>query len=153
MANTWGASGTLWGQNQWSEQTQIDVPITAPTQLSTSLGTVTPFNELGWGSDTWGVENWGQSGLVVPLTGVSATTAVGALSVVYYPGWGTLDWGENGWGSVEAATETLTGLSATASVGAITPALAVAESPVNVSVAASTLPQPFSPQSKVPQPG
>jgi len=98
MANTWGQSGTTWGQNQWGEQTQIDVTLTAPSQLTTALGTVTPFNELGWGSDTWGTENWGESGLVVPLTGVSATTALGTASVVYYPGWGTLDWGENGWG-------------------------------------------------------
>jgi hypothetical protein len=122
MANTWGQSGTTWGQNQWGDQEAVDVTLTAPTQLSTTLGTVIPFNELGWGSDTWGVENWGASGLVVPITGVSAITAVGELSVVRYPGWGTLDYGENGWGSVEAATETLTGLTATSAVGAIAPA-------------------------------
>ena len=39
------------------------------------------------------------------------------------------------------------------SAGAIAPTAAIAESPVKVSVAESTLPQPFSPQSKVPQPG
>jgi hypothetical protein len=63
MANTWGQSGTTWGQNQWGDQADVDVSITAPTQLSTTLGTVIPFNELGWGSDTWGTENWGASGL------------------------------------------------------------------------------------------
>ena len=120
MANTWGQSGTTWGQNQWSEQTQIDVPITAPSQLTTALGTVTPFNELGWGSDNWGFENWGESGLDVSLTGVSATTAVGTLSVVYYPGWGTLDWGENGWGSVNAGKETLPAFPITMSLGTLT---------------------------------
>jgi hypothetical protein len=122
MANTWNASGTLWGQNSWGDQGTVTQTLTAPSQLTTALGTVIPFNELGWGSDTYGTENWGASGLLVPITGVSATTAVGALNVVRYPGWGTLDYGENGWGSVEAATETLTGLSLTSAVGAIAPA-------------------------------
>ena len=80
MANTWGQSGTTWGQNQWSEQTQIDVTLTAPTQLSTTLGTVIPFNELGWGSDTWGTENWGESGLTVLISGVAATSTVGTIT-------------------------------------------------------------------------
>ena len=34
MANTWGQSGTTWGQNQWGDQADVDVSITAPTQLS-----------------------------------------------------------------------------------------------------------------------
>jgi len=105
MANTWGQSGTTWGQNQWSEQTQIDVPITAPTQLSTTLGTVTPFNELGWGSDTWGTENWGESGLTVLINGVAATSAVGAIAPADVMG--------------------LTGLSATSSVGIISVGLGI----------------------------
>ena len=37
MANTWNQSGTLWGQNQWGQQTQVDVSLTAPSQLTTSL--------------------------------------------------------------------------------------------------------------------
>ena len=89
MANTWNESGTTWGQNQWGDQGAVDVSITGQS-LTTALGTVTPFNELGWGSDTWGTENWGSSGLTVPLTGLSATAAVGAPTVVRYPGWGTL---------------------------------------------------------------
>jgi len=111
-----------WSTNQWGDQYAVDVPLTAPSGLTTTLGTASAYAETGWGSDTWGTENWGESGLTVPLTGVSATTAVGDPTVTYYPGWGTLDWGENGWGSVDEAKETLTGLSATAAVGAIAPA-------------------------------
>jgi hypothetical protein len=25
MANTWGQSGTTWGQNQWGDQADVDV--------------------------------------------------------------------------------------------------------------------------------
>jgi len=120
MANTWNAVGTTWGQNQWGDQGAVDVPITGISATS-SVGIATAFNEAGWGSDTWGVENWGQSGLLVPITGVSATTALGAPNIIRYPGWGTLDWGENGWGDVLNAKEILTGLSATSAVGTITP--------------------------------
>ena len=57
MANTWNQALTTWGQNQWGEQTQIDVSITGLSATS-SLGSVTAFNEIGWGRDTWGFENW-----------------------------------------------------------------------------------------------
>jgi hypothetical protein len=40
MANTWGQSGTTWGQNQWGDQADVDVSITAPTQLSTAVGSL-----------------------------------------------------------------------------------------------------------------
>ena len=120
MANTWNAVGTTWGQNQWSDQGAVDVPITGISATS-SVGIATAFNEAGWGSDTWGVENWGESGLLVPITGLSATTALGAPTIVRYPGWGTLTWGQNGWGDVSNAKEILTGLSATSAVGTITP--------------------------------
>ena len=60
MANTWGASGTTWGQNSWGDQGTVTIPLTGQS-LTTALGDVIPFNELGWGSDTWGAENWGES--------------------------------------------------------------------------------------------
>ena len=86
-SDTWGV--LQWGQNQWGDQEAVDVTLTGQS-LTTALGDVTPFNELGWGSDTWGFENWGESGLDVSITGVSATTAVGTLSIITKPGWGTL---------------------------------------------------------------
>jgi hypothetical protein len=105
MANTWGQSGTTWGQNQWGDQADVDVSITAPTQLSTTLGTVTPFNEIGWGSDTWGAENWGESGFTVLLSGLSATSSVGTITPSDVIG--------------------LTGLSATSSVGTLSIGLGI----------------------------
>ena len=99
MANTWNQANTTWGQNQWGDQADVDVTLTAPSQLSTSLGTVTPFNELGWGSDTWGAENWGESGFTVLLSGLSATSSVGTITPSDVMG--------------------LTGLSATSSIGTL----------------------------------
>jgi len=83
-------------------------------------GQATTIQE-GWGRLAWGKQAYGDSPLVT-LSGVSATTAVGSLTVEIKPGWGTLDWGENGWGSVEEGIENLIGIGATSSVGAITPA-------------------------------
>ena len=110
-----------WGDNQWSNQNEVDASLTG-LGLTSSIGDVTAYPEQGWGRDTYGIENWGESGFTLTLSGLSVTASVGDLTAVRYPGWGTLDWGENGWGSVDEATETLTGLSATAAVGAIAPA-------------------------------
>ena len=104
MANTWNQSGTTWNTGRWGT-----------TEAITS----------GWGADAWSSGgSWGQANdELVPLTGLSATSAIGSITVEQRPGWGTLDWGENGWGTVESAVFNLTAPSAmTSSVGAITPA-------------------------------
>ena len=62
----------------------------------------------GWGRLGWGSQAYGDSPTVT-LSGLSATTSVGALTVEVRPGWGILDWGENGWGSVEEGIENLSG--------------------------------------------
>ena len=80
-------------------------------------GQATTIQE-GWGRLAWGKQAYGDSPLVT-LSGVSATTSVGAPTVEVRPGWGTLDWGENGWGSVEEGIENLIGIGATSSVGSI----------------------------------
>jgi hypothetical protein len=116
LSNTWGV--LQWGQNKWSDQDSIEVTLSG-LSVTSSLGTLLPFNETGWGRDTWGFENWGESAIDVILTGLSATCSVGALTTEIKPGWGTLDWGENGWGTVDSAVFNLTGLSATASVGTL----------------------------------
>ena len=87
-----------WGQAGWNDSTLI---------------------EQGWGREFWGYQSWGDTPIVT-LSGLSASTALGALTAEIKPGWGTLDWGENGWGTVESAVFNLTGLSATASVGVLT---------------------------------
>jgi len=116
---TWGV--LEWGQNAWSDQDSIQVTLSG-LSVTSSLGTLLSFNETGWGKDTWGFENWGESGIDVILPSLSATSSIGALTTAIKPGWGTLDWGENGWGTVDSAVFNLTGLSATASVGLLSPA-------------------------------
>ena len=94
MANTWNEAGTTWGTNRWGTTNEI-------TQ--------------GWGADAWGTGgSWGQAtDELVPLTGLSATSALGSITVVRFPGWGT----------VESAVLNLTApTEMTSSVGAITPA-------------------------------
>jgi hypothetical protein len=117
--DTWGV--LQWGQNSWGSQDDVSITLTGLSATS-SVGSVEAFPESGWGSDKWGVENWGQSGLNITLTGLSATASLNLPSenIVTKPGWGTLNWGENGWGTVESAVFSLTGLSATSSVGSIT---------------------------------
>ena len=123
MANTWNETGTTWSIGDWGQQSITTVNLIAPNALTTNVGSVESFNETGWGSDAYGIENWGASGLLVPITAPNAATSfVGSVEVIRYPGWGTLDYGENGWGSVEAATETLIAPSALQSnVGSIAP--------------------------------
>ena len=117
-SSTWGV--LQWGQNAWSDQDSIQVTLSG-LSVTSSLGTLLPFNETGWGRDTWGFENWGESAIDVILPALSTTSSVGALTTEIKPGWGTLDWGENGWGTVDSAVFNLTGLSATASVGSLSP--------------------------------
>jgi len=42
-----------WSTNQWGDQYAVDVPLTAPSGLTTTLGTASAYAETGWGSDTW----------------------------------------------------------------------------------------------------
>ena len=86
MANTWNKAGTTWGYNSWESDT-VTISLTG-LSTTTSIGSVTAFNEQGWGSDTWGAENWGESGLTVTPTGVSATTSVGTPEAYNEEGWG-----------------------------------------------------------------
>ena len=119
LSNTWGV--LQWNQNQWGDQDDVTVSLTGLSATS-SLGDVIPFNETGWGRDTWGFENWGESAIDVILPALTANTSLNTPTdfIKVKPGWGTLDWGENGWGTVESAVFNLTGLSATASLGSLT---------------------------------
>ena len=95
MANTWNQALTTWGQNTWGEQADVTITLTGLSATS-SLGSVTAFNEIGWGRDTWGFENWGESALTISITGLSATSSLGTVDAFVQPGWGTLEWGYNG---------------------------------------------------------
>ena len=118
-ADNWGL--LQWGQNSWGSQDGTTITLTG-LSVTTSVGTVTAFNETGWGADTWGFEGWGGANTIIELPGLTATTALGtALDVIQQPGWGTLSWGQNSWGDVEGTEFTLNGLSLTTSVGVLAP--------------------------------
>jgi len=81
MANTWGASGTTWGQNTWGKQSDVTLTLTG-FEMTASLG------EEGWGRSTWGNDAWGQQSTVnieigEPLTGFSITGSLGTPTLNY----------------------------------------------------------------------
>ena len=80
MANTWNQSGTLWGQNSWGQQAQVDLSLTG-VSATTSLGTLSAYVQPGWGTLDWGENSWGNvDSATETLTGLSATSAVGAIT-------------------------------------------------------------------------
>ena len=105
-----------WGENQWSNQNEVDTSLTG-LGLTSSIGDVSAFPEQGWGSDTWGYEDWGESGFTLTLTGVSATVSVGEAVGSANQGWGRAEWGEEPWGDSDNPVVNITGVSATTSVG------------------------------------
>ena len=136
MANTWNKAGTTWGYNSWQSDT-VTISLTAPAGLTSSIGSVTAFNEQGWGSDTWGAENWGESAITASLTGVSATSSVGSLEAFNEAGWGRQQWGNSGWGVDYSVL--LTGLGLTVSVGSAEVQLLVLPSGVSAATAVGSL--------------
>ena len=116
MANSWGASGTTWGQGDWGDQTTTTVVLSG-LSITSSLGTVEAFHESGWGADFWGSEGWGGGESIIPLTGFSITASLGDLAYsAATDGWGRHSWGEDDWGD-DTLTFIPTGLSMTGSVG------------------------------------
>ena len=129
-ANLWGIEETFalgwgaqaWNDGEWGSLNDITLTLTGVSSTS-SIGSPTISTEIntGWGQDTWGAENWGQSGITVALTGVEATTGIGEDV-----SWGKQTWGSatTGWGGeyyLEVADVMgLTGLSSTSTVGSPT---------------------------------
>ena len=120
MASVWGGDSpsVAWGDNSWESNT-VTISVTGQS-LTTSLGTVTPVNEIGWGSDTWGTENWGESALDLTLTGLDLTASLGTLAYAQsIEGWGRDEWGIGNWGQNTTTVE-ITGLDAiTTSLGPV----------------------------------
>jgi len=106
-----------WGENQWGNQNEVDASLTG-LGLTSSIGELSAFPEQGWGSDTWGYEDWG-GGFTLTLTGVSATASVGEAVASSLQGWGRAEWGEEPWGESDNPTISLTGLGATSSIGEV----------------------------------
>jgi len=110
--------------------TQIVVAESAPTlyyyctQHSGMGGQANTVDGNSWGIMSWGANEYGsQDSIDVTLTGVSATSSVGAVEAFPQQGWGRQQWGNSGWG-VEYSVE-LSGQSTTTSVGSITTEIAV----------------------------
>ena len=99
MANSWGESGTTWGQGNWGEQNNFTLTLTG-LSMTGSVGTATGYAEQGWGRDAWGSEIWGDSyDPVIALTGFSITAALGTLPYAQSEeGWGRDEWGYGNWG-------------------------------------------------------
>ncbi len=110
--------------------TQIVVAASAPdlyyycTNHGGMGGQANTVDGNSWGIMSWGANEYGsQDSIDVTLTGVSATSNVGAVEAFPQQGWGRQQWGNSGWG-VEYSVE-LSGQSTTTSVGSITTEIAV----------------------------
>ena len=99
MANSWGESGTTWGQGNWGEQNNYTLTLTG-LSMTGSVGEPAAYSEQGWGRATWGSEPWGDSyDPVIAVSGFSITEALGTLPYAQAEdGWGRDEWGYGNWG-------------------------------------------------------
>ena len=100
MANSWGESGTTWGQGNWGEQDNFTVSGLSGLSITSGLGTPAAYAEQGWGRATWGSEIWGDSyDPVISVSGFALTTALGTFPYAQSEdGWGRDEWGYGNWG-------------------------------------------------------
>ena len=100
MANSWGESGTTWGQGNWGEQNNFTVSGLRGLSITSGLGTPAAYAEQGWGRATWGSEIWGDSyDPVISVSGFALTTALGTFPYAQSEdGWGRDEWGYGNWG-------------------------------------------------------
>tara|TARA_R100001086_G_scaffold216708_2_gene132963 strand:+ start:412 stop:1431 length:1020 start_codon:yes stop_codon:yes gene_type:complete len=77
MASIWGGDSpsVAWGENSWQSNT-VTISLTAPSASTSSVGSITAFNQNGWGGAQWGNDGWGVN-YSVALTGLQATSALG----------------------------------------------------------------------------
>jgi hypothetical protein len=61
-------------------------------QLNTSLGSLTVYNEQGWGRDRWGTEVWGAEGIWASVQLTNTNLGLGVTSGVQET-WGQDEWG------------------------------------------------------------
>ena len=118
MANTWGESGTTWGQGNWGEQNNFTLTLTG-LSMTGSLGEPAAYSEQGWGRASWGSEPWGDSYEPgISLTGFSITGSLGTLAYAQSEeGWGRDEWGIGNWGQNTTTVADLTGLEMTGLIG------------------------------------
>ena len=118
MANSWGESGTTWGQGNWSEQNNYTLTLTG-LSMTGSLGEPAAYSEQGWGRDGWGEEPWGDSyDPVIALTGYSISASLGTLAYAQSEeGWGRDEWGYGNWGENTTTVADITGFEMTGLLG------------------------------------
>jgi hypothetical protein len=99
MANSWGESGTTWGQGNWGEQNNFTLTLTG-LSMTGSVGEPVAFSEQGWGRAGWGDEPWGDNyDPIISVTGYSITASLGTLPYAQSEeGWGRDEWGIGNWG-------------------------------------------------------
>lgn len=95
-------------------------------QLNVGVGTVTAFNEQGWGRDDWGTEVWGAQGIwaSVSLTGFDLGITSGVQETWGQDEWGanTTEWGGNSVTDVDILSiAAVTGNELTAAEGIVDP--------------------------------
>ena len=95
-------------------------------QLNTGLGSLTVYNEQGWGRDRWGTEAWGAEGIwsFVDVTGESLGVTSGIQETWGQDEWGatTTEWGGNSVTDVDIKTfAAVTGNELTAAEGTVDP--------------------------------
>jgi hypothetical protein len=112
-SDSWGV--LQWNQNSWGSQDIVSIPLTG-LSTTTSVGNVDALSSTGWGSDGWGVENFGDSGLTVPINGFNIAAALGTVVAGSEEGWGADAWGDNNWGQ-NTTTVSIDGLSMSAHLG------------------------------------
>ena len=108
-----------WNINSWGAQNEVEESLTG-LGLTSSIGELSAFPEQGWGSDSYGTENWGESGFAITLTGLSVTASVGEPVASSAQGWGRAEYGEQPWGDSDNPVVNITGLGLTASLGELT---------------------------------
>ena len=119
----WGSD--TWGAENWGESA-IDVVLPSLTATaSVNLPSENIQVKPGWGTLDWGENGWGTvESAVFNLTGLSATSSVGSLTVVDQAMGLTGLSAQTNVGSLAVIVDntlTLTGLSAQTAVGSITP--------------------------------
>jgi len=112
-SNTWGV--LKWNENSWGDQDNVSLPLTG-LSTTASVGNVDALSSTGWGSDGWGVEDFGKSGLTLPINGFNITSTLGTVVSGSDEGWGADAWGIGNWGQ-NTTTVVLESLSMSAHLG------------------------------------
>jgi len=112
-SDTWGV--LKWNENSWGDQDNVSLPLTG-LSTTASVGNVDALSSTGWGSDGWGVEDFGKSGLTLPINGFNITSTLGTVVSGSDEGWGADAWGIGNWGQ-NTTTVALEGLSMSTHLG------------------------------------